>query len=629
MWKRLNNPKGARQPTPTTTFPESRYDGHSQPHPRSHGLGIEIHSPVSPPPRPPRDEMESKGLPRLPFELAPPSPPEQRSSKFRPVSSIYSQPSPTPIVTKFSKNSPLTPNSPYTNEEVSPPSSPEFDARKRSQTQPIDEEVSPIDEMPDISKLGMGRPSSRQDANVKGASSSIPVLRREKRRNQVAAAAANLVNRKEIGGGGRPAKNPSWDPYSGEPTTSERGKKQTTKPGEFTPTGLRPVHGATGVFFGNESNVSAATVKKPISFGERVRKLANAPVPESKPQWKGASGRVTLVTTPADRLDIPPLSIPRKDPQHVHSPTSGPGTTMMSPLAMSPHLPRSGHETDPGSAHSERVVQSAHPDLDNAEVSPRVNDISTFISSVANQGGRNQVRENFPIETRHQEHPVRQEEKMFLEYQATEEPYIQPPSRFSFSTYAASEARSTPRPSTDTFEPASEPPPPMPSPPTQYQSSSPDSVLNRVRPKVGAGPRNGVTRKAVNTASPIFISMTNKRASKIGGKSLPSTPAEVESQDLVTSLQAQLDDLQHRKNNITRSIRQMTELMPADNITLTTEVRRKRENEKRKVEGLREEEADVRQQEHEIGLRLHRAWKRKDKEATYEPTGLWVRRVTG
>lgn len=78
-----------------------------------------------------------------------------------------------------------------------------------------------------------------------------------------------------------------------------------------------------------------------------------------------------------------------------------------------------------------------------------------------------------------------------------------------------------------------------------------------------------------------------------------------------------------------KSIRQMTELMPTDGVLITDEVRRKREMEKMKVEGLREEEADVRRQEHEIGLRLHRAYKRRDKNAEFEPTGLWVRRVTG
>jgi hypothetical protein len=107
------------------------------------------------------------------------------------------------------------------------------------------------------------------------------------------------------------------------------------------------------------------------------------------------------------------------------------------------------------------------------------------------------------------------------------------------------------------------------------------------------------------------------------------SPAEAQSHDLVTSLQAQLDDLAHRRTNIERSIRQMTELMPKDSVILTEEVRRKREDEKRKVEALRTEEADIKREEHDIGLRLHRAWKRRDKDAVYEPTGLWVRRVTG
>jgi len=78
----------------------------------------------------------------------------------------------------------------------------------------------------------------------------------------------------------------------------------------------------------------------------------------------------------------------------------------------------------------------------------------------------------------------------------------------------------------------------------------------------------------------------------------------------------------------------MTELMPVEQglsrVVLTDEVWRRREEEKRKVEGLREEEAEVRRSEHELGLRLHRAWKRRDRdEANFEPTSIWVRRVTG
>jgi hypothetical protein len=71
----------------------------------------------------------------------------------------------------------------------------------------------------------------------------------------------------------------------------------------------------------------------------------------------------------------------------------------------------------------------------------------------------------------------------------------------------------------------------------------------------------------------------------------------------------------------------MTELMP-DVLMSGMEARRQAE-EKKKVEGLREELADVVRAEHDVGLRLHRALKRRDRNDIYEPTGLWVRRVTG
>ncbi|EHL01348.1 hypothetical protein M7I_2681 [Glarea lozoyensis 74030] len=471
MWKRLNNPKGTQQPSYTeTAYDENSYGG-------SHGLGIQVHSPTSPPARPQRDDMGSKGLPSLPL-------------------------------------------SPY-EEGVSPPSSPEFDARHR------------------------------------------------------------------------------------------------------------------------------AAAKKPVSFGDRVRKLASN-APEAKPQWKGASGRVTLVPTPEDKFDVQPLNIPKRDPQRVVSPISEQPT----PVSPSPQ-PRIVIEKVPASSHNDGSSQYSYTATPRSKISrdpPTTSPI--FDSEIADHARASENSRTSPVETK--QSPVSPVEEIVDNHYKRAAPppqsYVQPASRFSVSTYATSEARSTPRPSTDTFDPTYEHPP-LPSPTPSFVSQSPDSVLNRVRPKVGPGPdrspsltsddsvlnrvrpkvgpnpRGGVTRKAVSTASPVFISMS-KRASRTG-KTLPITPAEVESQDLVSSLQAQLDDLQHRKNNIMRSIRQMTELMPADNITLTNDVRRKREIEKKKVEGLREEEADVTLQIREIGLRLHRAWKRKDKEAVYEPTGLWVRRVTG
>jgi hypothetical protein len=490
--------------------------------------------------------------------------------------------------------------------------------------------VSPIDETPDTSQLGFGRPSSRADPS-KPPSSSIPILRREKRRNQVAQAAANFVTRKEVGGGtskGRKTADVRWDPYSGEQTNSEKGKPQSVKPGQFTPPGLRSVHGPTGLALGNESNISAAP-KNQKSFGERVRNLKiNSPT--ERPEWKGASGRVAVVSPVADQMDIPPLNIPRKSSKRVTSPHSG----SPSPVSV---IRSGGDETSPASGQmSEHIDPTIRTVVSNSgRNSPRVlnSPIAAPLDPVLKATSDN--AQNAQARGHQKQDSAGTIERNFREAfkdvsfagHNSEEPYVQPPSRFSVTTYAPSEAHSTPRPSTDTFDR-----PPLPTPPQTYTTNQqPTPVLNRKRPKVAESPK-ATARKEVASSSPVFISMSSsvasKRASNIA-KNLPQSPAEAQSSDLLSTLQAQLDDLAHRRNNIVKSIRQMTELMPTDGVLITDEVRRKREVEKMKVERLREEEADVKRQEHEIGLRLHRAYKRRDKNAEFEPTGLWVRRVTG
>ncbi|KAF8850891.1 hypothetical protein BDZ45DRAFT_602263, partial [Acephala macrosclerotiorum] len=570
-------------------------------------------------------------------------PPQHRDSKFRPVSSIYSQPSPNPITTRFQNS-----YADYTEEEVSPPSSPELDRPNHRYHEP---DVSPIDEMPDVSRLGIGRPPSRPGSSSKPPSSNIPVLRREKRRNQVAAAANNLVTRKEVGDNprGRIAHDPRWDPYTGEITTSEGGKPQSAKPGQFTPPGLRPVHKETGIVLGNESNITSGS-KPHTSFGDRVRglKINNSKSTE-RPEWRGATGRTTLVSPVKDRFDIPPLNIPRKSSKRVASPTSSSQSGASTPVT----IIRSGDgETSPASAQMpEYIDPTIRTVLSNSgRNSPRVVESPVIITpdpvvaplSAATRVARGNTDPiGQPPSGFEREDTLAGIERNFREAiqrvstpkEEHEDQYQEPPSRFSISTYATSQyTQGTPRPSDDYDRP------PMPTPPTSYAFEQPASILDRKRPPIGAVAN--ISRKAVNPSSPVFISMssslahTKNRQSTASNfsnttKNLPMTPSEASSHDLVTQLQAQLDNLAHRRTNIERSIRQMTELMPKDHLVLTEEVRRKREVEKLKVEQLRVEEADVRREEHDVGLRLHRAWKRRDKDAVYEPTGLWVRRVTG
>ena len=255
-----------------------------------------------------------------------------------------------------------------------------------------------------------------------------------------------------------------------------------------------------------------------------------------------------------------------------------------------------------------------------------------------------------------------------------EDGWVQPSSRFSVTTYATS-AHDSPRPSVDEV-------PPLPAPP-QVKSQSP--VMDRKRPPVmgrGRGPAaeygSPLGSNPVGSSEPVVISLKSaymtspfsgaapkERTSKMApsavdrlpphmrpaprtntmmstdsdrmsvlstSKALPPAPPEIttmNANDRVAYLNAKLQGLSNRRLNINRSIKQMTELMPTDNLMASDAVIRKREMEKLKVEGLRTELAEVQREEYELGLKLHRAYKRLDRDAQYEPTTLWVRRVTG
>ncbi|KAI9644592.1 hypothetical protein NHQ30_006613 [Ciborinia camelliae] len=654
MWKRLNTAKSSHGTTTRqsvisepvlveTTIFEKSYGA-------AGGINVDMDRPsdrnTAPSSRPTRNNNTPKGLPLLPFEVVPPMQhSRQNSDKFRPASSVYSQPSPNPMNDHFPYNTSaktMTPNS----AEISPPSSPEFDGAQRSTNRYQDHEVSPIDEVPDISRLGFGKSKEWTDSRLKPPSSSIPVMRKEKRRNQVAAVAANLLNRKDVDGPkGRKTADVRWDPYSGEQTTSKRGKPQSVKPGEYSPPrNVRPM--------GNTSIISAGAPKPQhqMSFGERVRKLKNN-IPVEKPEWKGATGRSTIVPTPSENYNIPPLNIPiaTRGENRITSSTSTPASSIRSTnsetqaastfMDLPHHLPmNSGHSlSGRNSPQTYKEHSIHHPEpihatrLPNFTTDFTAESPSAYFPSHSKKGSTGTIERNFREALKYSFPPI-----------DPNEPYVQPPSRFSVSTKATSEAtQSTRAPSIDL---QNELHPPLPIQSYTMTTQGPTSILSRKRPKVMADDSasiystKSITRKAINSNNPITISMTSslprqhnppQRSSSTLLKSLPNTPAETASSDPISTLEARLETLAHRRQNIEKSIKQMTELMPVDRMTVTEEVRRKREVEKKQIEALREEEAEIRREEHECGLKLHRAWKRKDNQAGYEGTGLWVRRVTG
>ncbi|QYT02443.1 hypothetical protein H0G86_009447 [Trichoderma simmonsii] len=224
----------------------------------------------------------------------------------------------------------------------------------------------------------------------------------------------------------------------------------------------------------------------------------------------------------------------------------------------------------------------------------------------------------------------------------TDEAWMQPPSRFSVTTYATSNAGTPPQAAVEQMPanaPAatsmmSRPGPfakrdnahtPITIPKQRAYMSSPYGTDNQMAASSEVSlsePRR--TRAGSNTES------TGRSSILSTAKPLPPAPPELASapDDRIAQLNASLSALAHRRVNINKSIQQMTELMPRDNLMASAEVLRKREVEKQKVEGLKQELAEIQHEEYDLGLKLHRAYKRQEKDAEFEPTGLWVRRIT-
>lgn len=192
----------------------------------------------------------------------------------------------------------------------------------------------------------------------------------------------------------------------------------------------------------------------------------------------------------------------------------------------------------------------------------------------------------------------------------------QPVSRFSATTYDTETVLDTPprSPMSSIVSTASTP-------------CAPSTMLNRHRhmPSLLSSNAKATSRKPLSYNAEPSPPSSASRSSMT--KSLPPSPAEVQSADLISSLQAQLDDYRHQRGNLQRIIRDLQpRLAPGPHAV----DRQTRENLKKTFDDYHADLDEIIRQEHDIGMRLHRAWRRREKEEFLdEPTGLWVRRVTG
>ncbi|ORY62341.1 uncharacterized protein BCR38DRAFT_410768 [Pseudomassariella vexata] len=560
-----------------------------------------------------------------------------------------------------------------------PPSSPDVSTLRNGPHAHQDGDVSPIQEVSQSSHFNMDHGTTGRSGQAR---SNIPMMRREQRQKKDAALSAlrESKSREQLRQPRPHGHDVRWDALTGEPTTSEKGRPSFVDP-----------HQEVQKYSGPSSLPINHPTANPSPFGERIRRTqpprqaSSSPQtePPPRPEWRGASGhppksskrppRGAGVLSPVDSLgsetssSSPPIqSKERLGSRALSGATRSavPSSTPWAPAPADPKPSTSNVQAYPSPPLSDdtsvpakvlpKPVTQVHP-------APEAQSPPSSLFPPNEKAIRRK-----PAAQGHQPPSATSSVYSQLDIHPAQAPpggfpvdeWTQPPSRFSVTTYATSAHSANPRHSADLNEDT----PPLPTPPTQFSQSLPksatppgNSILDRKRPVVSGYehlPRHRVPSEPIklNMDSPYYMSSgltsssrsTNPRPVPNGNhsslsvvsvgsldKNLPLAPPEESARDRVAQLNAKLQSLANRRININQAIKQMTELMPTDRILASDEVIRKREKEKRKVEVLRDELANVQREEYDLGLKLHRAYKRLDRDADFEPTTLWVRRVTG
>ncbi|CEJ85843.1 hypothetical protein VHEMI03932 [[Torrubiella] hemipterigena] len=518
-------------------------------------------------------------------------------------------------------------------QQISPPSSPEVSAHGKHSL----DTVSPIDSDSDASFDDFPVTAQRDPipSQQRNPSSSLPVATRESLRPSQATTAA--------------AKKPLQVPLRKQKTDPVRPSTQPV----FT------------VIPNNPGPVSRNAGATSPSLGQRFKRLGKeaAHAFENRPPWKGASGREPQLKTLRDDLSVAPLNIPARSSRRAVSREGYSKPRPASLLITQPAdnktgksgptvrklVPSKGVEKDarpqPKITIPTRRASQHYPSPPPSDPIAHTAGIDTTLSQPDSPTPASNPIRRKPSPATPTSKPIphanplasspvyiplaargRSQSALGLvtDTSIIEEDEEEPKSHFSFTT--SDESHTNADAEGDEADMSVIDPAPIGTP-----------VMNRKRPLargeyfhssqspalIGGAkrlPRKSDPHLRATSVSDLFSPGS-------GCKPLPLAPPEVSATDRIQHLDAQLFGLANRQINIERGIKKMTELMPTDYILASAAVIRRREDEKKKIEALRAELSEIQREQHELGFQRHRAYKRLDKEAQYEPTSLWVRRV--
>jgi hypothetical protein len=261
-----------------------------------------------------------------------------------------------------------------------------------------------------------------------------------------------------------------WDDYSGEPTFDGAGKPSQVKPGEFDyRAGLKPANKM-------QQPLVAMDNAHKAGFREKATRLAQRGLAvDTRPPWKGSSGRQAIVGTPQDKPGQPVPQPRRQDEKRVKSPGNMSSNNAASPSA---HIVALSPETRQvtASARPEKRI-SSKKDHDASSGRQIYNSVPADSSSGATLHQQPTLRKGDfrPAYASDDSPPPRRTRNSPNSRFVEDSPGQNPNSRFSWTTTATSMyQRDSPPPS---------PPPPMPTKYLNEASPSPQaSMLERGHP---------------------------------------------------------------------------------------------------------------------------------------------------
>lgn len=494
------------------------------------------------------------------------------------VSSVYSQGSYTP-----GEQNPghYQPPSTYRSSQyidISPPDSPTGMANRRPSE---GSEVSPIDE------------SSQRPLDLprhgKRLTSALPVPKKLSKSKYNAQKDSSRPTR--------------WDDYSGEPTNGDDGKAPQVRPGTQTVRKSSVDQQQQNKYHfnlltkGRELNES----RKNFVRNRDAKKEPQHPHSPPREPWRGASGRTATVPPIESKrgVSLSPLQtslLPTDTPQASQAPPSHSDRVASTGSAAVATSNLAGRKEAQEESQVKPNVPPKNENHNQATSKDRHSEGPSTPRATPRRSGPGEREKPLPPTSR--DTSASPEVASKFHDLALDE---QPRSRFSTTTYGTTDTGSLP--GTPRLSNTDKETPPLPSIKVDKRGQS---------AQLHWGPA-----KRKPTPSERTMSMS---------KTLPQCPPEMQARDRVEAMEAKIDDLRRRRGNIDTLVYELTQVVQPSSTAYDLATRGEV---KRTVESLQNELADIRKEEHDVGMTLLRALKKRDERDYYsQPSGLWIRRVT-